>query len=319
MSEFQSVFAQHLAGYVKLRRQLGLCFEYQRRMLRGFDRYVHDRAYQGPLTEELARSFATAVPDTTTTIPARRYVVVRHFAEYLATFDPRTPRLDPKAICRARRQPVPYIFTEEELEQLVCRALEFARRHPVSNRALQAMIGLAASSGLRLREVRGLDLSDVNLETGTMTIRSSKFDKDRLVLVHATTLDVLRAYAVIRKQIPGSTAEVAFFLNTRGHRFKRTNIEWLFRQLVRRIQLHPARGKPPSFYSLRHTFAVRRLVAWYRAGANVQALLPALATYMGHVHYTSTSYYLTATSELLGVAAERLGQVAEGALHGEEE
>lgn len=76
----------------------------------------------------------------------------------------------------------------------------------------------------------------------------------------------------------------------------------------------PARslaGQETTFYSLRHTFAVRRLVTWYQGGANVQALLPALATFMGHVHYTSTSYYLTATAELLGVAADRLGIKAE--------
>ncbi len=319
MSALQSVFAEHLTGYIKLRRQLGLGFEYQEGMLRGFDRYVHERAYQGPLTEELARAFAIAVPDTSTTIPARRYAVVRHFAEYLATFDPRTPRLDPKAIYRARRQPVPYIFTEEELQQLLCRALELTQRHPVSNRALQAMIGLAASSGLRLREVRELDLSDVNQETGTLTIRCSKFDKDRLVPVHATTLDVLRTYAAVREQMPGSTGETAFFLNTRGRRFKRCNVIYLFRQLVRKVDLHPTRGKPPTFYSLRHSFAVRRLVAWYRAGANVQGLLPALATYMGHVHYTSTSYYLTATAELLCVAAERLETVTHITHHGEDE
>jgi len=318
MSRFQSVFADHLTGYVTLRRQFGLRFVQQEEMLHRFDRHVHERGYQGPLTEELAREFATAVPDASTTIPARRYLVVRQFAEYLSTFDPRTPRLDPKAIYRARRQPPPYVFTEEELERLLHRAAGFSQRHPVSNRAFHAMIGLAASTGLRLREVLSLDLSDVDLETGGLVVRRSKFDKDRLVPVHPTMLDVLRAYAAVREQIPGSVGETAFFLNARGRRFRRDNVEYLFRQLVRRVDLRPPPGRPPTFYSLRHSFAVRRLVAWYRAGANVQALLPALATYMGHVHYTSTSYYLTATAELMGVAADRLE--ARGAvLHAEDE
>jgi integrase len=288
-------------------------------MLRAFDRHLHELGYEGPLTEELARAFATAVADTSTSTPSRRYGVVRQFAEYLATFDPRTPRLDPKAIYRARLQPPPYVFNEAELEALLRQATKFAQRHPVSNRAIHAMIGLAASAGLRLHEVLGLDLSDVDLATGVLVIRRTKFDKDRLVPVHETTLDVLRAYAAVREQMPGAAAETAFFLNTRGGRFKRDNAVYLFRQLVRRIDVRSPRGKPPTFYSLRHTFAVQRLVAWYRAGTDVQALLPALATYMGHVHYTSTSYYLTATAELLGLAAERLETARREGPHGADE
>jgi integrase len=309
MSGFKSVFAKHLTSYVALRRRLGLRFEQQENMLRAFDRFAHEHEYQGPLVEQFVRSFAMAGSDVTTTVPSRRYLVVRHFAEYLATFDPSTPRLDPKAIYRARLQPPPYIFTDEDLARLLSRVADFRQRHPISNRAFHAILGLAASSGLRLREVLGLDLSDVDLETGVLVIRRTKFDKDRLVPVHATTLDVLRAYAAIRDQIPGAIAETAFFLGSRGRRFQVYTVEYLFRQLVRKLELRPTLGKRPTFYSLRHTFAVRRLVAWYRAGDKVQSYLPALATYMGHVHYTSTSYYLTATAELLGVAADRLGTV----------
>ena len=310
MSGFKSVYAEHLAGYVRLRRQIGLRFVNQEGMLRAFDRYVHEHAHVGPLTQELAQRFALSVSDTSTTIPSRRYMVVRQFAEYLATFDPLTPRLDQKAIYRARSQPVPYIFGQDEIERLLRRATEISQRHPVSNRAVQAMIGLAACTGLRLREVVGLDLADVDLETGVLVIRRTKFDKDRLVPVHPTTLDVLRAYAAVREQMPVRPGETAFFLSTRGARFKTANVEYIFRQLARRADLSSPRGRMPTFYSLRHTFAVRRLIAWYQEGADVQALLPALATYMGHVHYTSTAYYLTATAELLGLAADRLGASA---------
>jgi integrase len=307
MTPFQSVFAERLAGYVLLRRQLGLRFVNQEALLHAFDRYVAERDDRGVLTEALARTFATAVAATSATVPGRRYSVVRQFADYLATFDPRTPRLDPKALYRQWRQPPPYIFTEEELGRLLHRATQFSPRHRTSNRTVHAMIGLAASTGLRPREVLGLDVSDVDLDTGLLTIRRTKLDKDRVVPVHATTRDVLRAYAVDRGQMPGAAGETPFFLNTRGQRVQPENVAHLFGQLVGRIGLPSPRGKRPTFSSLRHTFAVHRLVAWYRAGANVQAHLPVLATYMGHVHYASTAYYLTATAELLGIAADRLG------------
>ena len=306
MDVYQSTFAERLASYVQLRRRLGLRFEGQELVLRAFDRYADKHDYRGPLTEQLAMEFALSVRDPTTTAPARRYLAVRHFAEYLATYDPATPRLDPKAILRRWQQPPAYIFTALEIRQLLCQATSFPKRRPISNVALRTMIGLAASTGLRPGEVIDLDRVDVDLDTGMLVIRHSKLDKDRLVPVHSTTLDVLRAYAAERDQLLGTGSDTAFFLNTRARRYQMSNLGYLFRRLVRKVDLHPQGGARPTFHSLRHTFAVNRLVTWHRAGAKVQALLPALATYMGHVHYSSTAYYLTATAEMLGVAAERL-------------
>jgi integrase len=307
MNTFQSAFATHLTAYVRLRRQLGLRFKGQEAVLQTFDRYAQGHGHQGPLTEQFAQAFAFSGVDPATNTPARRYLVVRHFAEYLAIYDPSTPRLNPKAIRLRRQQPPAYIFTAQEIAQLLAQTTGFSRRHPLSNVSLRVMIGLAASTGLRLGEVVGLDRADVDLDTGVLLIQRSKLDKDRLVPVHSTTLDVLRAYAVEREQTLPADSEVAFFLNSRLRRYQGDNIAYLFQRLVGRVDLHSPRGKQPTFRSLRHTFAVHRLIAWHRAGANVQALLPALATYMGHVHYSSTAYYLGATAEMLGVAAERLG------------
>lgn len=306
MNTLHSVFAAHLPRYIELRRHLGLRFNGQEQMLRAFDRYVFERGHQGPLTEELAKDFALSVADPAAGIVARRYLVVRHFAEYLAAYDPNTPRLNPKAITRRQQQPPPYIFTEHEIACLMAQTDTFVKRHPVANHSLQMMIGLAVSTGLRAGEVVALDLADVDLVARILVVRQSKLNKDRLVPLHPTTCDALQAYATIRDHMPGAAQEQAFFLNARGHRYQTDNLDYLIRRLVRQIDLHPPRGKMPTFHSLRHTFAVRRMVTWYRAGLDVQALLPALATYMGHVHYTSTSYYLTATAEILGVAAERL-------------
>lgn len=78
-----------------------------------------------------------------------------------------------------------------------------------------------------------------------------------------------------------------------------------FREITRRAGLRGSKGKGPRFQDLSHTFAVRRLVAWYKAGLDVNAMLPGLATYMGHVHYSYTAYYITATPELMNLAATR--------------
>jgi integrase len=319
MSPFKSVFAEHLTGYVTLRRRLGCVFSVQERTLCRFDRFVHAQRYQGLLTDDLVRAFAVATPDTSSRAAAyTRYMTVRAFAEYVATFEPRTPQLDPKAFTYRKWRRPPYVFTDEELDRLLQAASRYSRHHRVLCLAVHAMVGIAASSGLRLREVVGLDVSDIDLDQGVLMVRRSKFDKDRLVPVHATTRDVLRGYAAIRGDISHAPTEVAFFLSTRGQRFKRANVEKIFRGLVGHIDLHPAAGAAPTFYSLRHTFAVRRLITWHQAGAHVQALLPALATYMGHVDYTSTAYYLTATAELLAAAGQRLVGASQGGHHGQD-
>lgn len=306
MKPLESCFAAHLTQYIELRRKLGFRFQLQAAVLHDFDRFAHQRGHSGTLTVALVLDFATADPDGSANKQGRRYQVVRNFADYLATFEPTTPALDPKAVLRPKTRPPAHIYTDAELRLLLDEAKRVSRRHPVRAQTVHAMVGLAASTGLRVGEVVNLDRNDVDLQSGVLSVRCTKFAKDRLVPLHPSTLEVLRRYAVVRDtRFPG-TESSAFFLNLRGVRYSRHTVQLDFWQLARRAGLREATGSGPRFHDLRHTFAVRRLVAWYREGLDVQAMLPALATYLGHVHYSDTAYYLQATAELLGVAAERL-------------
>jgi integrase len=205
-----------------------------------------------------------------------------------------------------------FIFTTNELNELLNASRTTAPRKPIRGITLHSMIGLAASSGLRPREVICLNKQDVDWDRGILEIKRTKFKKDRIVPVHASTVDALREYASIRDAaFPGSSCE-AFFINERGTRYLSSALESAFRKLTRKIGLRGPRGRGPTFGDLRHTFAVNRLVAWYREGTDVQAKLPVLATYMGHVEYSYTAYYITATTELRTLAQERLGQWLNG-------
>ncbi len=305
MTTFQSTFAKHLAGYVRLRRGLGLKFKEQERMLHAFDQFVAERDYQGPLTQELALEFATAKQGISLNRSAYRYQVVRHFSDYLATFVPSTPRLDSTVLRRPRTRPPAYIFTEEQLGALLHEAIHVSSYNPLRGITLHAMVGLAASTGMRLGEVVRLDKGDVDLDSGVLLIKQTKFAKDRLVPVHSSAREILCGYAAARDAAFPYASTPAFFINMFCKRFANPTLQGAFLDLTRRSGMRSGRDKGPSFHSLRHSFAVRRLIAWYRAGMDVQAMLPALATYMGHVHYTDTAYYLTATAELLGLAAEK--------------
>jgi len=202
-------------------------------------------------------------------------------------------------------RPAAHIYTDDEMTGLMNAARHTSRINPLRNITLHAMIGLVASAGLRVGEVVKLDRGDVNLETGVLTIRRTKFQKDRLVPLHPTTLDVLRNYVLLRDARFPRPDTPAFFIQMWGGRFARSTLSRAFHNLACCVGVRTDAGFGPSIHDLRHTFAVRRLVAWYREGKDVQAMLPLLATYMGHVHYSETAYYLTATAELLGLAAER--------------
>jgi integrase len=289
---------------VALKRALGFQFERQVAHLQAFDEYLLQPGRSAPLSQEMVMAFATHDPSASMDLRARHYQVVRGFCEYLATLDPRTPPLDPKALPRPSR-PVHHIISDEELARLLGEARHVSKRHPVRGITLHTIVGLAASTGLRIGEVVRLDRADVDLATGVLLIRQTKFKKDRYVPTHTSTLETMRSYAALRDSSFPDCRDGAFFVTMRQRRFVRNTLQQAVCKIARRAGLRGPKGAGISFHSLRHRFAVKRLIAWYEAGVDVQAMLPMLATYMGHVRYSDTAYYLTATPELMGLAAER--------------
>ena len=168
---------------------------------------------------------------------------------------------------------------------------------------LTPLVGLLASTGLRSGEALRLDRADVDLASGVLHIRKTKFRKDRLVPVHSTTLEALRDYARQRNSIFPLPKDAAFFLSSRGNRLSPAGLRQAFAAACGSlVSTRASRLRP---HDLRHRFAVTRLAIWHREKADVQALLPMLATYLGHARYSDTAYYVTATADLLGMAAER--------------
>jgi integrase len=238
-------------------------------------------------------------------VRARRYAVLKNFADYFSVFDPRTEALDPRALPRSRAISPIRLLEHGELGRLLSAARAITPRRPIRGQTLYTVIGLLASTGLRSGEVARLDRSDVDLEHGVLRIRQTKFRKNRLVPIHATTLERLRAYSHARDRAYTRSTSPAFFLSLRGGRMSASGFRGAFRQACANAQLDD--GLRPNLrpHDLRHRFAVTRLVTWYREGTDVQARLPLLATYLGHTRYSDTAYYITGTPELLGLAAGR--------------
>ena len=185
-------------------------------------------------------------------------------------------------------------------------ALQAGPQGSLRPHTLFTLVGLLASTGLRVGEALRLDCDDVQLQTELprLHVRDTKFGKSRLVPVHATTAGMLRLYIRKRTELEYDGLSNSFLVSEQGTGLRISNVDRWFGQLVLQLGLWPDKGKSwPCLRCFRHTFAVRRLRAWYEEGADVAMLLPHLSVYLGHVDLEESYWYLTATPELLDHAS----------------
>jgi integrase len=302
MTAFAAFLSEKAERYIDLRRSLGYAFDKQAGTLRAFVRHVGRVELDAPATRTMALDFVLSFGGAANSRDVR-HGVLRRFYEYLAFYDPRTEVLEHRAFTRSRAIPPPRILSEAELASLIDACSLISPRIPLRGRTMATLIGLLASTGLRSGEVVRLDRGDVDLTNGVVLVRKTKFRKDRLVPVHPTTRAALRCYARERDALFPMPKDEAFFLSSRGGRLSAAGLQTNFAKARKVAGLDD--GKPLRPHDLRHRFAVTRLRLWHQQRADVQALLPLLATYLGHASYCDTAYYLTGSADLLAAAAER--------------
>jgi integrase len=179
------------------------------------------------------------------------------------------------------------------------------------------LIGLLATTGLRPGEALALDRSDVDLQSGVLTIRQTKFGKSRLVPVTESTRLALERYQQRRMEFVSRRQSEAFLISERGTRLVGSSVRCIFAKISRTVGLraaveHVRVGHGPRLQDIRHSFATRTLIDWYKAGLDVTLELPKLATYLGHVDVGHTYWYVEGVPELLQLAAERVGTHVSG-------
>jgi integrase len=240
---------------------------------------------------------------------ARRMTVARGFARHMAGLDPRT-QVPPLGLVTSRKRwRPPFIYSTADLDALMGQAAQ-AIPTPLRAATYQTLIGLLAATGMRVGETLGLERSDIDWADGVVTVRAAKFGKSRELPLDPTTVTALAAYAQTRDRYQPRAAS-AFFVSTAGTPVLYADFGATFRNLVRAAGIGQDSPVRPRIHDLRHSFAVRTLVGWYRSGEDVSALLPRLSTYLGHRDPVSTYWYLSAAPELLALAAARLQQAQE--------
>jgi integrase/recombinase XerD len=291
--------------YVAYKQGMGMRFHTQSRTLKSFCRNMGDISIS-EITADRVYAFIAGTGPVTRFWHCKhevlfgfyRFAIARGYVESSPL-----PKIIPK-----RPEFVPHIYSHEELQRLLdasaCCENPRCRLQPYTCRML---IMLLYGAALRISEALSLTLADVDLSSCLLTIRETKFYKTRLVPMSVDLTSILKDYVSQRAKEYSTDSTTELFLTRDGTPLARSTAERVFSQLRNRagVLRHDGGRYQPRLHDLRHTAAVHRLVSWYREGADVQRLLPQLATYLGHVHIAGTQRYLTMTPDLLYEASKR--------------
>ena len=304
-----SALREALDTYLSLRRGLGTALVRPGVYLHRFVEFL-DHEGASVVTTALALRWATAPTAATAATKAGRLDDVRRFAVWLSATDPRT-EVPPRGLLpdRYRRRP-PYVYSDEEIERIVCEAVQLRSPSGLRAQTYATLFGLLAATGLRLSEALALDRDDVDLRAGVLAIRRTKFGKSRFVPVHGSVRRALQRYAQQRDRLAPHRAAPAFLLAEGGTRVTQCSARYNFVVVSRAVGLRPParghhHGHGPRLHDMRHRLAARTLVRWYREGRDVERELPKLSAYLGHAHVADTYWYIEAVPELLQLATER--------------
>jgi integrase/recombinase XerD len=308
---FCSPIAAALARFLVGKRAAGYRYREEEGMLRVLDQFLIGRmSSRDPvLTMDLARAFVARWGTESECTRDHRLSLVREVCRFLALEEPRTATIPPRWLGIHRRSFVPRVLTHDEGRRFLEACAKLGTRHgsPIRGPVLGTALVLLYLTGLRAGEVRRLTDADVDLDTAVMHVRDTKFGKSRLVPIAGDVASRLRAcrVAVVGRFGPRDSS-APFFPAPSGRSYSLSGLRSAFHQVLADAEI-PRReaGRPLRLHDLRHSFAVLRLVLWYRQHADLGATLPALATYLGHVGLTSSQRYLQLTDDLVAEITRR--------------
>jgi integrase/recombinase XerD len=318
---FGSVLGGIMAEHVALMRNRGYKYASQPAWLLRFDRFLQlNPALQDQPIAVMLEHWAAA--KATRNHAAECEKLKRVIAKILRHQNPSVPprRPDPrpqKELAKQCRKP--HIYSPADVRRMLDIARSYpSPRAPLRPLSIYTMLLLAYCAGLRRGELARLDLGDVDLQGGTITVRQTKFFKTRILPLPNSVMAELRTYIDTRRRAGASQDPCSgLFWNEQGRaRYTKEAVAWLLVDVIRRAKLKPPQGRTgPRLHDLRHSMVVNRILEWYQSGINPQDRLSFLATYLGHRDIHSTLVYITVTQDHLHHANERFRAVGAQCLH----
>ncbi len=304
--DFTSWLAAHLEGFVALREASGANYKMQRYTLLAFDRYIANHSPQAPLLCQTLWDYLASTEHLSASTRDHTVSWVWSFLTYAKSHGAEVEALPerPPRLAQPGIQRLPRILSEAEIVSLMAVARRVPRPGSLRSATVTTLIGLLATTGLRIREALALDIGDLDRRDRILTIRKGKFGKSRALPLRESTTRALVCYISHSQRSKQTDMSAPLFVSSRGRFGYETA-----RGALREASLAAGLPEPwPRPHDLRHTFAQRRVVQWYEQGRDVDALLPALSTYLGHVSVESTRHYLLDHGILLEKAAQRFEQ-----------
>lgn len=289
--------------YLQMRRSLGYELKEPGRLLLDFADHL-DALGVTRLTIDAVVGWATAPQGKAAYWHWLRLSAVRGFAIHLHALDPSHQVPPADLLPRQYTRPTPYLFSDDEVAALMRAAGRM--RHGPAALTYQTLIGLLAVTGLRPGEAYRLDRDHFDPNTRTLTVVRGKYGKSRQLILDASTVSALQEYGRHRDRHYPHPAEPSLLVSMQRTRLNVISTERSFARLAHTVGLRQRSDRTrPRLKDLRHTFAVNTLIGWYRCGVDVEARLPVLSTWLGHVDPQASYWYLQASPELLALAADK--------------
>jgi len=301
--------ASDAQDFLRFKRAMGMSYRRAEFVLNSFVRFVaqHGGAHGEIALDEAVTRWSARIGERKAVTVGNEFGVIRQLCLYRRRRDP-SGYVPEYALAPVKESVfLPYIFTHEEVRQLLAAATAHHGRF-IWSAMLRTLMLVLYCTGMRLGEAVRLHRDDVDLERGILTIRNSK-RRTRLVAIRDDLVAELRRYVAERQRIIGAGRDpdpAAFFLRRDGSPLTIRSASDALRNLLRQLGMKPPSGRIGARpYELRHAFAVHRLTAWAVAGVDVHAKLPWLSAYLGHQSLLGTEVYLKATPQLLELASSR--------------
>jgi integrase/recombinase XerD len=303
---FKSPLAPLMEQFVQEKQACGYRYREATRLLSCFDRFLSDQELpQHELPRSVTQQWLAKQPHECATTQQCRISLVRQFARYLCRLGYSAYVPDRSLSAKASSRFSPRILTHTEVQQLLQAVdqLTPTARSPLRHLIMPEVFRLLYGCGFRVSEVLHLRVADVDLDRGILTVREAKFGKDRLVPPALPLVQRLQRYAA---SFGTRRPDAFFFPSSSGGPCSLEAVYCVYRESLLRCGIpHAGRGKGPRVHDLRHAMAVHTLLRWYREGADLDAKLPVLATYLGHQSLAGTQRYLHLTAELFPEIAVR--------------
>jgi len=304
--KLHSCLADEIQNFIDLRRLSGTDYQSQAQLLGYFDRFLFEQQISGPpLTREITDDYLQSLSHLAPRSRSNRFCVVRQLCQYLARNDPCGYVPESLKVIPSQGAHPPYIYTHAEIRTLLAAASELPPPNSLRPHTYRTLLGLLYSTGIRIGEALALNREDFQEAEQRLYIAQGKFRKARWVPLSASTSQALQHYLHKRSRMGPCSPDSTLLLNQRSRRLTPCTVNQTFHYLLKQCGICHSKLTGPRIHDLRHTFAVERLLAWYRDGQDINARLPWLATYMGHVDVHSTHVYLQATPELIAQVNRR--------------